>query len=154
MFINKSTISVSDLVVARHILEPSIAHTAALNVTNEDILKLQDNLQSMKDNLRNGDAFISADQQFHMNVALATKNKILYVMARTIVESLTILRTTVYEIPGAPEQAIHRHQEIIDALKAHDANRSFAVMEQHILDSDGRQHLNLMKNSLEILNHV
>lgn len=152
LLLNSSTVSVSDLIQARHFLEPGIAHVAALSATWEDIMKLEENLHDMKEYIADGDKFIVADQQYHMNLALATKNPILYVMARTVVESLTMLRHTVYASKGAPARAIMRHTELIEALKAHDASKCFSIMEQHILDGENHEHMQLMQKSLDAFN--
>lgn len=150
-FLQAGKVDVMDLIQARHFLEPGIAHVAAIRAGEDDIRKLEENLEDMVANLESGDLFITADQQFHSNLALATKNPVLYVMARTITESLVLFRKTIYEVEGAPAKAVMRHQQIIAAVRAHDAALAYQAMEGHIMDGEEYQHIRLMQQSLNKL---
>ena len=147
--ISVGEIDVFDLTQARFFLEPSIAHVAAIRATDEDIAIMEDSLREMKEAENQGDRFIEADQRFHMAIAMATKNPVLYIMARAIVESLTILRKTVYEQAGAPADAIRRHENVLNAVKLKDSKGAYQEMEAHIMDVEEYQHVRLTQKSLE-----
>ena len=152
VLIANDKVEILDLIQARHFLEPGIAHVAALKCTEEDIEVLYSNLQNMISNIDSGDAFITADQEYHRNLAMATKNPVLCVMATAVVQSLITFRKTIYEVEGAPAKAVKRHAEILDALRNRDAQAAYRAMESHIIDAEEHQHLRLMQNSLNNLN--
>ena len=132
-----------------HLLEPSIAHLAALNADEINIGNLEYDLNLMKKEVKNGEKFIVADQNFHINLGLATKNPVLAVMNQLLVKNLVILRKTVYESIGAPNKAIERHEEILLAIKSKHPANSFIAMENHLRDTDEFQRATLVQKLLE-----
>ena len=150
-FISAGKVDVMDIIQARHFLEPGIAHVAAIRADAEDIQKMEENLNDMVVHLETGDLFMAADRQFHANLAQATKNSVLYVLARTITESLVLFRKTIYESEGAPAKAVRRHQQILAAVRAHEPQLAYQAMESHILDGEEYQHIRLMQQSLNKL---
>lgn len=145
-------IEVQDLIQARHFLEPGIAHIAALRATERDVEKLTEYLKIMADNLDAGDAFMRADQDFHLTLAKATNNPILYMMGKTLVDCLIVFRKTIYEVEGAPAKAVQRHSDILAAVKAHEAQIAYQAMEDHIIDAEEHQRVRMMQESLSQLN--
>ena len=65
-----------DLVNVRIILEPGIAEMAALNATQEDVLKLRNLCDSVERKIKIGDSYIEDDIAFHTCVAECSKNKV------------------------------------------------------------------------------
>lgn len=144
-------VEIVDLIQARHFLEPGIAHIAAIRATDNDIQNLEKCLKGMIDYLEVGDAFMQADQNFHLLLAHATKNPILFMMAKTLTECLAVFRKTIYEVEGAPAKAVQRHQDILNAVKGHDSRMAYQAMEDHIIDAEEHQRVRMMQISL---NHV
>lgn len=144
-------VEIVDLIQARHFLEPGIAHIAAIRATSSDIQNLEESLKGMIDNLEAGDAFMQADQNFHLLLARATNNPILYMMAKTMTECLSVFRKTIYEVEGAPAKAVQRHQDILNAVKGRDSHMAYQAMENHIIDAEEHQRVRMMQASL---NHL
>lgn len=141
-------VEIEDLIQARHFLEPGIAHIAAIRATDSSIQNLEECLKGMINNLEVGDAFMQADQNFHLLLARATNNPILYMMAKTLTECLTVFRKTIYEVEGAPAKAVQRHQDILNAVKGHDSRMAYQAMEDHIIDAEEHQRVRMMQISL------
>lgn len=142
-------VTFDDLLQARHLLEPSIAHIAALNATSEIIEILENDLEMMKKGANNGEKFIIADQNFHIHLGMATNNPVLIILNQLLVKNLVLLRTTVYEASGAPYKAIERHEEILLAIKSKHAANAFKAMENHLNDTYEIQRALLMQRVLD-----
>ncbi|HKD76899.1 MAG TPA: GntR family transcriptional regulator, partial [Ktedonobacterales bacterium] len=69
-----------NLVEVREILEPEIAAMAAARATEQDIAALQAAVDVMDATLHDADAFIDADNQFHLMLARATQNALILIL--------------------------------------------------------------------------
>lgn len=144
-------VEITDLIQARHFLEPGIAHIAALRATSADIKALENQLQDMIEHLDAGDYFMKADKEFHLTLGRASRNPILYMMAKTLTDCLDVFRKTIYEVEGAPAKAVERHRDILNAVKGHDAPLAYQLMEDHIIDAEEHQRVRMMQLSLNQL---
>jgi GntR family transcriptional repressor for pyruvate dehydrogenase complex len=141
-------VTFEDLLQARYFLEPGIAHLAAIKADDKIIQMLEADLEMMKSEVENGDSFIIADQNFHTHLAMATNNPVLLIMISSLAKNLVILRSTVYEATGAPNKAIQRHEEILEAIKVKNATEAYQSMERHLEDTEEYQRIVLMQQSL------
>src|SRR5690606_16546221 len=63
-----------DIVEARRGLEPLMARLAAERMTTEQLLKLEQSVEVMRDNLDDEETFLKANQQFHDVIAWSSRN--------------------------------------------------------------------------------
>lgn len=126
-------VSAFELTEARSLFESEAAALAARNISDEQLLKLEE----LIDQMASPDEAIStdADQQFHVLIAKASGNAaIVYT-----IESLWRMREELPDVKAAYESicetdASYRakeHQEICDALLAHDSDAARNAMREH-----------------------
>ncbi len=118
---------------ARLIFEPPIAAEAAENLTEENLARLAEILESMSNNEEDPDTYLSLDLDFHMEICRATRNRILdrfmYSSRWWQSASRRISNRAPYALPIATKQ----HREIYDALAARDSAGAEAAMREHLL---------------------
>jgi len=125
-------VSPENLMQARFILEPEIARLASINADDVIIKKLEIDLKEMIDYTEYGEKFILADQNFHEHLAVATKNPVLVIMVKPIIQFLTTLRETVYLVPGKSQKAIRYHTDILTGVKVHNPSFAMEAMRMHL----------------------
>jgi GntR family transcriptional repressor for pyruvate dehydrogenase complex len=128
--------SVRDVFETRLMLEGTIAATAALSVTQEDIAVLSRLTDEMETFWQEGDllANVEADLQFHARIARACRNQMLRSMYDTVRDLLT--ETQRQPIPftrsDRMRDSIGEHRAIIAALQGRQAATARSAMEDHI----------------------
>ena len=125
-----------DLLEVRLGLECNSAFLAAKRATQEDIRFLEKSIEEMQGEISEGRHGTEADVSFHMAIAYASKNPVqVHVMREFydylfygIRESLARL----YEDPERIRSIVSQHTDIMNAIKAHDAQLAFEKMRSHI----------------------
>jgi GntR family transcriptional regulator, transcriptional repressor for pyruvate dehydrogenase complex len=125
-----------DLLEVRMGLECNSAALAAQRAVDRDITFMEDSLRELNEEMGAGRLGASADTSFHMAIAYATHNPLqVYIMKRFydflfygIEENLIKL----YEAVDQLENIGSQHQDIIDAIKAHDPHAAYLATKRHI----------------------
>lgn len=133
--------SPDDLMDARRRLEPHIAATAAERYLNEDRALLRRNVAAGR-TAKDRAACERADDAFHQSIAHVTRNPVLIGLLRHF--SSTRCRAVwqrewerTYRKVGVEEfTGLHstQHQEIVEAIIAHDSEAARSAMAQHLED--------------------
>ncbi len=122
----------------RRLLEGENARLAALFATEEDIVALEACLQRMREHAGSIEKWSSADLDFHLTIARATQNPFYAILLEPLVGYLYDVIATPYNLPGAIENGLESHLEIIDAIKARDPERAYRGIIAHLQDSETR----------------
>ncbi len=121
----------------RFVLGVGIAKYAAMKATKHDIAALEKTVDEMAEAAKRKpvdmDLVIKADEAFHLNLCMATQNKILEKMAWPI-ENHAMLRSwkklkNFAELVGS---AVNGHKRILRAVKRRDAKAAMDEMEKHL----------------------
>ena len=118
----------------RKMFEPTIAKYAALNRTDDDIDKLDKNLQELEkcpsDNYyKQG----QIDRDFHLFIANACKNPIIPVIVTPIFKLMPKIRSLVYaNVETAKSEAIDYHWKILDRNRKQDPDDAYQTMVEHL----------------------
>ena len=122
----------------RATLEPTLARTAALNRTDEDLIKLKDiveklELQSGVDK-KNVESLANLDKNFHSTIAEATKNPIVSIIMRPIYEMMPKIKTMVIinKSPGLFKFGNEEHEKIYKCIANKDGDGAFLSMVEHM----------------------
>ena len=119
----------------RATLEPTLARTAALNRTDEDLIKLKDivNQLELDENKKNGELLANLDKNFHSSIAEATKNPIVSIIMRPIYEMMPKIKTMVIDKnPGVFKFGNEEHQKIYRCIANKDGDGAFLSMVEHM----------------------
>lgn len=125
-----------ELTEARLLFEGEAAALAATQVTDEDVAEIELLVQRIVEENQDPNGTESADREFHLAIARATRNVAVY----NAVEHLWDLRATSPEAALLHEKARHanvkpvveEHTAILDALRARDPNAARAAMRTHL----------------------
>lgn len=125
--------TLDDLSVVRAALEAVIARDAASRPSPDDIERLREALQFMRDTIKDQAAFGQADVVFHSIVGQMASNR----LADSIVKTLfaQALASTRYSLRSQLEVTLAEHEAVFDAIAAGDPDRAEQAMRRHILDA-------------------
>lgn len=118
----------------RLIIDPKAAGYSARKAEKADIRKLEDLCDEFRQMVGTGSVMdmIKLDEQFHLQLAKSTKNRTLYMIMKTMTESLPEGWISSLNVPGRIEKSVHEHQGIIEAIKLRDAELAEQRMESHL----------------------
>ena len=124
---------VMDLVHARQIIEPAISYYAALNHNDADIERLKEDIIKLKECSGGYLELANLDTMFHLNLARASRNRIMPLLLDPIHELIPEVKSTVYAtVTDAKESAVIWHQRILDAVISRNADQAKSAMEEHL----------------------
>jgi DNA-binding GntR family transcriptional regulator len=120
----------------RAALEALAARLAAARMTEDELLRLAELLETMRDAARRGDAHgqSQANASFHATIVRAARNATLE-RQWTFLEPYSRTYLTVSQ-PGLDLKALsERHVPILDALRARDGDAAAEAMHRHLMDA-------------------
>ncbi len=124
--------SMMDILEYRRIVEPENAALAATNADADDLACI---LATIRD-IERIDApvleFAIADMKFHLDIARATKNSLLFNVSNVIRDVLVSYYRKINELMGT-DRAIRYHRLIFEAIRDRDSDRARHWMQEHIL---------------------
>ncbi|MFE1400387.1 FadR/GntR family transcriptional regulator [Nocardiopsis dassonvillei] len=126
-----------DLIVARAALEPVCAEHAATARTSNDLRVLEDLVLKQERVLEEGADPSAVDADFHLAVAAASHNSVLFALERTLVD---LMREPMWsELKGRSrgrrDQARHyleHHRQVLGAIERRDHRRARQLMAVHM----------------------
>jgi GntR family transcriptional repressor for pyruvate dehydrogenase complex len=120
-----------DLLKFRALIEPEVCAEVAPSASPELVAKLEALLAVMQRAIKDTNAFVNADMEFHLAICKALRNPIL----NSIMEELMRQRLSSYQqlnqVVGS-YGGIYYHSLIIDALKKHNGKHAYNVMKEHL----------------------
>jgi GntR family transcriptional repressor for pyruvate dehydrogenase complex len=122
----------TDLAEVRSILEPEIASLAAARASEADRATLREAVDVMDRALKDADAYIEADLDFHLALAEAAANPLILSLIDSIVGLLREQRLRIFRVEGGPERGQVHHKRILEAMEKRDANLARAAMKAHL----------------------
>ena len=122
----------SYLVEVREIVEPEIAALAATRADMEDVAAMRQSVEKMDQAVRDSEAFIEADLDFHLALAEAAANPIVLSLIDSIIGLLREQRLQISHVEGGPERGQRYHHAILDAIERRDAHAARAAMQAHL----------------------
>ncbi len=121
----------SHVIEIREILEPEIAALAARRGTEKQIMAMREAVAAMDAALDDADAFVTADDDFHLAMAKGTQNPLLVAFIDSIVDLLHQQRARIFLLPGGPEGGQYHHKCVLNAIVRRDAEAARAAMCAH-----------------------
>jgi GntR family transcriptional repressor for pyruvate dehydrogenase complex len=116
----------------RQILEPEIAALAAARIEEQHLAMMREAYSVMEKSLKDPDAYIEADLDFHLALAEAAGNPLILSLIDSIVGLLREQRIKIFHVDGGPERGQSHHKRILEAVEARDAEKARAAMRAHL----------------------
>ena len=125
-----------ELIDTRFALEPQIVRLAVLNATVRQLGRAEEALDAMETAGTSSDAFAVADDAFHLAFAECTRNAMLVWISRRVSEVRNNSEWSNMRAKTLTDDMIQRynaqHREILEAVKARDADAAAAAMKRHL----------------------
>jgi GntR family transcriptional repressor for pyruvate dehydrogenase complex len=125
---------VDELVESRAVLEGEIAAFAALRATDEDISLIEKQVKHMKTGLNDADILLESDLQFHLAIARAGHNQILFNAVQMIRSLMHQWMLVTLHVPGVGKKVYSQHEAILEAIRAKDPDGARQAMRSHLTD--------------------
>ena len=120
-----------DVLEYRLTMERGIMALAVEKSTDEDIELLELQYKRMLDNINNSSEFAMADMDFHLCLAKATGNQVLFKVNSIIQDILLASMENIVQLLGTND-GIEYHRRILDALKARESEKAQNLIEEHV----------------------
>ncbi len=123
-----------EIAEVRRMIEVHAVGVAAKNRTDDDLLRLRELVETLKNPNLGPLPYITVDRKFHYEITRATKNSLI----PAILSSLDVLfeeqQQAIVMVPGTRERANEGHVEILAAIEAGDVSAARRAMGAHIDD--------------------
>ena len=132
---------VQDLIETRLMLESQTAFLAAQRATAENVEEIEATLRGMEASIEQPEKYLEFDLQFHLMIAQATQNSILYSLLSMIRGYLQEWIKGSLAEPSASKTemratlSLAEHKKILHALRKGEAEAAQGAMTEHILSS-------------------
>jgi GntR family transcriptional regulator, transcriptional repressor for pyruvate dehydrogenase complex len=121
-----------NLAQVRQILEPEIAAMAAIKIQEPQLALMREAFSTMNAALKDPDAYIEADLDFHLALAEAAENPLILSLLDSIVGLLREQRLKIFFHDSGPERGQYHHARILAAIEKRDPDASRAAMREHL----------------------
>jgi GntR family transcriptional repressor for pyruvate dehydrogenase complex len=122
----------ANLAELRLVLEPEIAGLAALRIEDQLLSTMRDAVAVMDRNLRDPEAYVEADLDFHLALAEAAGNPLILSLLDSIVGLLREQRSRIFNVEGGPERGQFHHKRILAAIEERDVEAVREAMRAHL----------------------
>ena len=131
-FLSLEDMNIRELYDARSLVEGDMARRAATNISDAQLVELENVLHDQRDTMNDPRAFRVSDFRFHETIWIGSGNAFL----KRIGESLHSLglefRRRISENPNVLKQSLSDHRVILDALRARDPETAAAAAKRHM----------------------
>jgi len=122
------------IINVRKMIEPPIARLAALNRTENDIIKFEKNLDELRkcadDDFKKEGLL---DRDFHLLIANSSGNPMIPLMVEPIFQIMPRVKMLIYaEVDTAKKAALVYHSKIFEKIKNQDEQGAYDEMTEHI----------------------
>lgn len=121
-----------ELVEARKVLETELAARAAIHAHEDDIVVMKSYLAQMVAQSHNLPKYLDANIAFHMAIAKAANNKVLYNMFVPISDMLKSSHLEALAVPNCMAESMAFHHKILDAICKRNPEMARIIMGQHL----------------------
>lgn len=125
-------VNLQELYEVRKVIEAEAAALAAARRTADNLIRIRQAVEQMAAGLGSQEQFSAADLSFHLEVAAATRNRVITHVMNGIRDLLHRALASVYRIPGTPARVIEEHRAIARAIEAGRADAARREMLQHL----------------------
>jgi GntR family transcriptional repressor for pyruvate dehydrogenase complex len=124
---------ITSLLELRLALEAETAYHTAMRGTAEDVAALRDIVEKMEDMVANRIKFSALDAQFHLTIARASQNKLMFDLLTLVRSQLERSLLKVLSLPGGGgDVAVKQHAAILEAIHRRDGEGAKDLMRAHI----------------------
>lgn len=121
----------------RRMIEPQIAYLAAQNATSEEIDAMKAILFDQERQIKTGENSKELDRAFHLVLARASGNSILFKVVNILSDILEESREELYQTEQRRNVSFQAHLKIIEAIEKKDPELAWQEMNHHLIGVEG-----------------
>ncbi len=140
---------IENLLEVRLALEGISAAKAAQLRRKDDLIQLETLLAKMKESVHDARRFAVLDLEFHITLAKAADNALLFDLISMIRSQLLRGLSTVLVLPQALALSLKEHASVLQAVKRGDSDAARKAMQSHLGAALARYHTELDKQVIE-----
>ncbi len=119
-----------DILEVREVLESKAVELAIGRATEQDLQRIDEAIKMME--IPGAGSGIEADIRFHLFIAAASHNEIIFKLTKNIGNLLYSTREQTLELPGRKKESTIEHKQIFQAIKEKKRGRAVQAMKLHI----------------------
>jgi GntR family transcriptional repressor for pyruvate dehydrogenase complex len=127
---------IQDLLELRKVLELYMVERAARRRTTANLQAMEGFLRKMEQMPGLPEGYVSADVEFHMEIARSTQNPVLLSLLEPVSELLRESRLRSFSGVKMVKLRVAQHREIFDCIRRKDANGAREVMAGHLAGTE------------------
>jgi GntR family transcriptional regulator, transcriptional repressor for pyruvate dehydrogenase complex len=116
----------------RQVVEPEIAALAATRIEEQLLCTMREAVAIMDQSLRDPEAYVEADLDFHLALAEAVGNPLILSLLDSIVGLLREQRSRIFRVEGGPARGQFHHKRILAAVERRDPEKARDAMRAHL----------------------
>jgi GntR family transcriptional repressor for pyruvate dehydrogenase complex len=116
----------------REILEPEFTALAATRIEEQQLAMMREAIDVMDRSMRDPEAYIEADLDFHLALAEAAANPLILSLLDSIVGVLRVQRMGVFFVSGGPQRGQMHHKLILKAIEQRNPAKARKAMHAHM----------------------
>jgi len=122
-----------DLWEVRNYIELGVAHTVALNATQDDFDELDRTIKKMESALYDFEEYFPLGADFHKKLALISGNKFFYIIWAMLQNILLKGYNPILEdlFPEGPQKLLYANKQLLDAIRSKDPKKINKAMKIH-----------------------
>ncbi len=133
----------------RDVIEVAILRSAAINISDKDLQRLEKLIAAQEKMLNDAVAFHISDREFHGVIYKAGGNPLLEKMAGDVYSYALESRHTAMQEENAIQRSVNEHKSIYRALASHDADLAEQAVKGH-LDSIQKSTLRALERNAKL----
>jgi GntR family transcriptional repressor for pyruvate dehydrogenase complex len=119
-----------ELLELRQAIEPAMASLASQRATDEEISEMENAILDLKTNPK---SWGKADTILHLTIAKASHNTAFLKLSEPVLNILWQYMEKLKNIPSRRKSRMKEHEDIVKAIKNHDAKGAEKAMKHHLL---------------------
>jgi len=126
--------SAREVIEARRIIEVELSGLAAQRASEEDIAKIKEDAAQLEASQDDGSAFVRIDLDFHLAIARAAHNQVMFHILETLQQVVRAWMNKVTRefFEGNPRPAFAEHAAICEAIVRRDGQQARSAMGAHL----------------------
>jgi DNA-binding GntR family transcriptional regulator len=128
-----------ELYALREVLEGAASRSAAQHASSLEIAALHHLNEEFKAAIGDPERLAVVNKEFHQTIYDAARNRYIYRSLEDLHDTLMLLHSTTFTVPGRAEKSVSEHQLLIEAIERRDADAAERMAREHIrLAQDAR----------------
>ena len=124
-----------ELYALREVLEGAASRSAAQHASANEITALHQINDEFRDALGNPERLAVVNKEFHQTIYDAARNRYLDRTLADLHDTLMLLNSTTFTVPGRAEKAVDEHRRMVEAIERRNADAAEQRAREHIRNS-------------------